>query len=401
MRRRVLGIFGPATVVSVAYIDPGNFGSNISSGSIYGLDLLWVVWVSSIIAMLLQYLSGKLGILTGRSVVDLTLERLNNHGMIGRVLSRLYTISLFAVVIATDMAEFIGITLGLHLLTGIPLLFAALLAVVDILILFALTDRKGKLEMLIGSLVAIIGFSYVIQLSIIAPDPNTILEKSFTPTLNDNRQVMLAASILGATVSPQALMLHGYLTADRWNGVKEKIKRHIKETIVYLSIATLINASLQVAAYGAFYSRGIEVTDIDEAYHTLKPLYGSFAANAFGIALLASGISSSLVSVVTGQRVIESVRGKRIEQWKVRLSVRLVNMIPLLIALLVGVKAIDILVYSQVVLSLMLPFIAVPLVVFASNIGLINTHTKVASVIATVFIVMLNIILLLYDSIVH
>jgi manganese transport protein len=130
-------------------------------------------------------------------------------------------------------------------------------------------------------------------------------------------------------------------------------------------------------------------------------LYGSFAANAFGIALLASGISSSLVSVVAGQRVIESVRGKRIEQWKVRLSVRLVNMIPLLIALLVGVKAIDILVYSQVVLSLMLPFIAVPLVVFASNIGLINTHTKVASVIATVFIVMLNIILILYDSIVH
>jgi manganese transport protein len=401
MRRRVLGIFGPATVVSVAYMDPGNFGSNISSGSIYGLDLLWVVWVSSIIAMLLQYLSGKLGILTGRSVVDLTLERLNNHGMIGRVLSRLYTIPLFAVVIATDMAEFLGITLGLHLLTGIPLLFAALLAVVDILILFALTDRKGKLEMLIGSLVAIIGFSYVIQLSIIAPDPNTILEKSFTPTLNDNRQVMLAASILGATVMPHALMLHGYLTADRWNGVKEKIKRHIKETIVYLSIAALINASLQIAAYGAFYSRGIEVADIDEAYHTLKPLYGSFAANAFGIALLASGISSSLVSVVAGQRVIESVRGKRIEQWKVRLSVRLVNMIPLLIALLVGVKAIDILVYSQVVLSLMLPFIAVPLVVFSSNIGLINTHTKVASVIATVFIVMLNIILILSDSIVH
>ncbi len=401
MRRRALGLFGPATVVSVAYMDPGNFGSNISSGSIYGLDLLWVVWVSSIIAMLLQYLSGKLGILTGRSPVDLTLERLNNHGMIGRVLNRLYTIPLFAVVIATDMAEFLGIALGLHLLTGIPLLLAALLAVVDILILFVLTDGKGKFEMLIGSLVVVIGFSYVIQLSIIAPDPNTILKKSFTPTLDDNKQVMLAASILGATVMPHALMLHGYLTADRWNGVKEKIKRHIKETIIYLSIAALINASLQVAAYGAFYSRGIEITDIDEAYHTLKPLYGIFAANAFGIALLASGISSSLVSVVAGQRVIESIRGKRIEQWKVRLSVRLVNMIPLLIALLVGVKAIDILVYSQVVLSLMLPFIAVPLVVLASNIGLINTHTKVASIIAVIFIVVLNIMLIVFDSIIH
>ncbi len=400
MKRRLLGILGPATVVSVAYIDPGNFGSNIASGSLYGLDLLWVVWVSSMIAMLLQYLSGKLGIITGKSVVDLTLQGFK-HSSIGRVAGRLYAIPLLAVVIATDMAEFLGITLGLHLLTGIPMLLAALLAIVDILILFLITDRKGRFEMLIGSLVALIGLSYVIQLYIIAPDPNAILKSSLTPRLDDNKQVILAASILGATVMPHALMLHGYLTADRWNGIKEKIKRHMKETIIYLSMAAVINASLQIAAYGAFYTNGIEVTDIDEAYHTLKPLYGVFAADVFGIALLASGISSSLVSVVAGQRVIESIRGRRMERWRVRLSVRLVNMVPLLIALLVGVKAIDILVYSQVVLSLALPFIAVPLVVIASRVGIISMYTKVASIIAVIFIVVLNVMLLISDAIMH
>ncbi len=399
MKRRLLGILGPATVVSVAYMDPGNFGSNIASASL-GLDLLWVVWVSSMIAMLLQYLSGKLGILTGKSIVDLTLQRFK-HNSVGMVAGRLYAIPLLAVVIATDMAEFLGITLGLHLLTGIPMLFTALLAVVDILILFILTDRKGGFEMLIGSLVALIGLSYIIQLYIIAPDPNAILESSITPRLNDSRQVILAASILGATVMPHALMLHGYLTADRWNRVKEKVRRHMRETIAYLSIAAVINASLQIASYGAFYTNGIEVTDIDKAYHTLKPLYGVFAADAFGIALLASGISSSLVSVVAGQKVIESIRGKRMEQWRVRLSVRLINMVPLLIALLVGVKAIDMLVYSQVVLSLTLPFIAIPLVVIASRIGIISIPTKVASVIAVIFIVMLNIMLLIFDSIIH
>ncbi|MFN4335988.1 MAG: Nramp family divalent metal transporter [Candidatus Nitrosocaldus sp.] len=393
---RFLRLFGPATVVSVAYVDPGNFGSNIASGSLHGLDLLWVVWMASIVAMLLQYLSGKLGIVTGRSVVDLTLARLNNH----RYAKVVYSIPLLAIVIATDMAEFLGIALGLHLLFAIPLHIAAGVAVLDVLILLVASEKRRRLELTIGLLVTVIGLSYVVQLYLLSPEPMLVLEKSLSIAL-DEEQVLLAASILGATVMPHALILHGYLTAERWNGMKDKLKRHTRETIAYLAIAAMINASLQIAAYSAFYTKGVEVTDMAEAYNTLIPLYGFTAAYAFGIALLASGISSSLVSVVTGQKVMESIRGKSIAQWKTRLIVRMINMVPLLIALSIGIKAIDILVYSQVVLSLMLPFVAVPVVVLASRIGMVMYSTRIAGIVAVALIIAINITLIVSGQITH
>lgn len=391
----MLRLFGPATIVSVAYMDPGNFGSNIASGSLHGLDLLWVVWMASAVAMLLQYLSGKLGIVAGRSLVDLTLSRLSS-----RYARVAYSIPLIAVIIATDMAEFLGIALGLHLLFAIPLHVAAGLAVIDVLILLLASEKRGRLELLIGLLVVIIGLSYVVQLYIIAPEPSVVLEKSVSITLDEGK-VFLAASILGATVMPHALILHGYLTAERWNGMREKVKRHTRETIVYLAVAAMINASLQIAAYGAFYTKDIEVVDMTEAYNTLIPLYGSLAAHAFGIALLASGISSSLVSVVTGQKVFESIRGKGITQWKVRLVVRMINMVPLLIALSIGIKTIDILVYSQVVLSLLLPFVVIPLVVLVSRMGIVTYYTRLAGVIAVILIIIINIMLIASGQMAH
>ncbi|GBC73405.1 Divalent metal cation transporter MntH [archaeon HR04] len=392
---RLLRLFGPATIVSVAYMDPGNFGSNIASGSLHGLDLLWVVWMASAVAMLLQYLSGKLGIVAGRSLVDLTLSRLSS-----RYARVAYSIPLIAVIIATDMAEFMGIALGLHLLFAIPLHIAAGLAVLDVLILLLASEKRGRLELLIGLLVVIIGLSYVVQLYIIAPEPSVVLEKSVSITLDEGK-VFLAASILGATVMPHALILHGYLTAERWNGMREKVKRHTRETIVYLAVAAMINASLQIAAYGAFYTKGIEVVDMTEAYNTLIPLYGSLAAHAFGIAVLASGISSSLVSVVTGQKVVESIRGKGIAQWKVRLVVRMINMVPLFIALSIGMKSIDILVYSQVVLSLLLPFVVIPLVVLVSRMGIVTYYTRLAGVIAVILIIIINIMLIASGQMMH
>ncbi|MEM3916971.1 MAG: Nramp family divalent metal transporter, partial [Candidatus Nitrosocaldus sp.] len=238
---RLLRLFGPATIVSVAYVDPGNFGSNIASGSLHGLDLLWVVWMASIVAMLLQYLSGKLGIVAGRSVVDLTLARLNSH----RYARLAYSIPLLAIVIATDMAEFLGIALGLHLLLGLPLHIAAGIAVIDVMILLIASEKRRRLELMVGLMVAIIGLSYVVQLYMIAPEPMLVLEKSVSITLTGD-QVILTASILGATVMPHALILHGYLTAERWNGMKDKLKRHTRETIVYLAVAAMINASLQI-----------------------------------------------------------------------------------------------------------------------------------------------------------
>lgn len=352
--------------------------------------------MASIVAMLLQYLSGKLGIVAGRSVVDLTLARLNSH----RYARLAYSIPLLAIVIATDMAEFLGIALGLHLLLGLPLHIAAGIAVIDVMILLIASEKRRRLELMVGLMVAIIGLSYVVQLYMIAPEPMLVLEKSVSITLTGD-QVILTASILGATVMPHALILHGYLTAERWNGMKDKLKRHTRETIVYLAVAAMINASLQIAAYGAFYTKGIEVTDMTEAYNTLIPLYGSIAAYAFGIALLASGISSSLVSVVTGQKVMESIRGKSITQWKTRLIVRMINMVPLLIALFIGIKAIDILVYSQVVLSLMLPFVAVPLVVLVSRMGMVMHYTRVAGIVAVVLIIIINLMLIASGQIMH
>lgn len=396
---RLLRLFGPATIVSVAYVDPGNFGSNIASGSLHGLDLLWVVWMASIVAMLLQYLSGKLGIVTGKSVVDLILARLNTNRY-GKAVKAVYSIPLLVIVIATDMAEFLGIALGLHLLFAIPLHVAAGVAVLDVLILLVASEKRRRLELTIGSLVIVIGLSYVVQLYLLSPEPTLVLEKSVSITL-DEGQVLLAASIVGATVMPHALILHGYLTAERWNGMKDKLKRHTRETIVYLALAAIINASLQIAAYGAFYTKGIEVTDMAEAYNTLIPLYGFTAAYAFGIALLASGISSSLVSVVTGQKVMESIKGKGITQWKARLVVRMINMLPLLIALSIGIKAIDILVYSQVVLSLMLPFVAVPLVVLASRMGMVRYYTRIASIVAVALIITINIMLIVSGQMTH
>lgn len=356
---------GPAIIVSVAYIDPGNFGSNIAAGSNFGLRLLWVVWISGLMAILFQYLSGKLG-LRGMTVPDYVFNRVSGMRF-SRLLRALYFASMFIMVLATDMAEFLGIALGFHLLLGIPLAIAVWISVVDVLILMLFANTMSKLEKLIALLVAVVGLSYVYELYIVQVDVGEVLENSLRVNLGSRAEALVATSIIGATVMPHAVLLHSYLTREKWGVPRAErlvqvLRKHLAETVVFLLVASLINASLQIMSYYAFYRNGfVGIESMEVAYQTLAPLYGSLASIVFGVAIMASGISSSMVSVMSGVSLIESYLGKRLAEWKVRLIARLVNMVPLAIAIHLGMGTLDILVYSQAVLSMTLPLVLVPL----------------------------------------
>ncbi len=402
-KRTLALIFGPATVVSVAYMDPGNFGSNISAGTEFGLALLWVVWVSGFIAMLFQYLSGKLGLASRKSILDLVLEYIGKGG-IRSVARTAYFVPIIIMILATDMAEFLGIALGLYLLFGIPLDLAVLIALLDIFVLFIAVDRAKMFETLIGLLVGVIGISFIYELYIVNIDFLEVAKWSVTVSLENERQILLSTAIIGATVMPHAVLLHAYLARDKWpKGSREQmisnLKRHMKETIVYLSIASLVNASIQIMGYYAFNRNGItEAIDMDKAYYILQPLYGETASIVFGIAMLASGISSSMVSVQSGVYSVESFFGVKLKRWMLRAIVRFINMVPLLIAIKIGMRSVDILIYSQVVLSLTLPAVIIPLTIFTARKKIMGEYrnilvTNILAVISAVFILGINLFL--------
>lgn len=394
-------LVGPATVVSVAYIDPGNFGSNIAAGSKHGLDLLWIVWLSGGLAILFQYLSGKIGAATSLSLADHVKEILRRGGRAGRAAFEAYAGGVVLMILATDMAEFLGIALGLHLLLGIPLIYAVWLSVVDVLVLLTLVgERRKALESLIGGLVGVVGFSLLYELFIVGASLPEILRSSVEVRISSGDQILLAASILGATVMPHAVMIHSYLTADIARegraGGRDLLRRHLRETVAYLAVASVVNAALQIMAYYAFYRNGHTDVDIDMAYALLEPLYGAAASTAFGIAMLASGISSSMVSVMAGQRFVETWIGRRLEAWKLRLGVRLANMVPLALALHAGARPVDVLVYSQVVLSMILPAVVIPTTILSSRTDLMGpaangAASKILSAAGSLFITGLNI----------
>ncbi|MEB3861766.1 MAG: Nramp family divalent metal transporter [Desulfurococcales archaeon] len=408
MKPRILRLIalGPAVIVSVAYTDPGNFGSNIAAGSNHGLKLLWVVWISGLMAILFQYISGKVG-LTGTTVPEYVFSRLERLPL-PRLWRTLYFLALFIMVLATDMAEFLGIALGFHLLLGVPLQVAVWISIIDVILLMAYANTMSRLERLIAALVSVIGLSYIYELYIVGIDPGEILEYSFKVNLSTREEALIASSIIGATVMPHAVLLHSYLSRDKWGRpslerLREVLRRHAIETIVFLSIASLINASLQIMSYYAFYKNGYTGLDSMElAYQTLTPLYGSLAAVVFGIAILASGISSSMVSVMAGVSLIESYAGRRFEEWKVRLAARLINMIPLSVAIHLGWSTLDILVYSQAVLSATLPLVLIPLTIMARDRRIMGSLANkpiitVLAVLSTLLIIGINISLPLLD----
>jgi len=362
-----LQFFGPALVVSVAYVDPGNFGTAIAAGAGYEYDLLWVVWLASIMAMFLQYLSGKIGIATGRSMPELVREKLKSRR---KILTYWLSCEVFAV--ATDLAEFLGVALALNLLLGIPLLWAAAIASFDVVFIFLLAGRKfRRIETLIGFLVSIIGFGYIYELLITRPDFMSVVVHSVTPTLTPATGP-LVIGIIGATVMPHALAVHSWLTKNKLTVGDEAEKRrllryHLADNAINLSIAGLVNAAILIMAAAAFSGTGNSVNTVEQAYHTLTPLFGVLASSVFGITLLASGLSSSTTGVLAGQALMEGLLGRNVHLWLRRVVVRVINVVPTFVAIYVGFNALDLLVYSQIVLSLLIPLPLIPIIYLTSK----------------------------------
>jgi manganese transport protein len=362
-----LKFFGPALVVSVAYVDPGNFGTAIAAGAGYNYDLLWVVWLASIMAMLLQYLSGKIGIATGRSMPELVREKLKSRR---KILTYWLSCEVFA--IATDLAEFLGVALALNLLLGIPLLWAAAIASFDVVFIFLIAGRKfRRIETLVGVLVSIIGFGYVYEIFITRPDFMSVAFHSVTPTLTPATGP-LVIGIVGATVMPHALAVHSWLTKNKLTVGDEEEKRrllkyHLADNVINLSIAGLVNAAILIMAAAAFSATGSSVTTVEQAYLTLTPLFGVLASTVFGITLLASGLSSSTTGVLAGQALMEGLLGRTIHPWLRRIVVRVINVIPTFVAIYLGFNALDLLVYSQIILSLLIPLPLIPIIYLTSK----------------------------------
>ena len=393
---RLLPFLGPAFIASVAYVDPGNFATNIQGGAKFGYTLLWVVVASNVMAMLIQATSAKLGIATGTNLAEACRTYFSRPVVVGMwVLMEL-------VAMATDLAEFLGAALGLNLLFGMPLLEAGILtAVVSFLILGL--ERYGfrPLEAVITALVGVVAASYLIETLLDRPDWGNVLYHSVVPQFAGADSVILATGILGATVMPHAIFLHSALTQDRIVVRKpELLKRlfrfEIFDVLIAMTLAGLINAAMLIMAASTFFDKGLtQIGTIEQAHRTLQPLLGAAAGSVFAISLLASGLSSSSVGTMAGQVIMQGFLHRHIPVW-IR---RLVTMVPSLVVIGLRLDPTTVLVISQVVLSLGLPFAVVPLIMFTRRrdvMGVLTNSRLTTAVLMLVagLIILLNIYLL-------
>jgi manganese transport protein len=384
---------GPAFIAAVAYIDPGNFATNIAGGAKYGYLLLWVVLSANLMAMLVQTLSAKLGIATGRNLPETCRDNFSRPVSLG------LWIQAEAIAMATDLAEVLGAALGLHLLFGMPLFPAGLLAGAGAFGILAL-QRYGfrRLEAVIAAMVGVIVVAFAFEVILAKPDPEGIVTHLFVPRFDGSESVLIAAGILGATVMPHVVYLHSALTQNRIVGRDEAEKRRIQrferiDVIIAMTIAGLVNMSMLAIAAAVFFGLGIE--SIEDAYSSFEAELGSGAAVLFGIALLASGFSSSSIGTMSGQVVMQGFIKRQIPLF----LRRAITLAPALIILAIGVDPSRALVISQVVLSFGIPFALVPLVIFTSRRelmgSLVNTQvTNVAAWAIAAVIICLNVFLL-------
>lgn len=359
----LLKIAGPAVMVSVAYVDPGNFATNIQAGARYGYDLLWVALIASLVAMLFQALSAKIGIVTGRNLAELCREHMPKP-----LVWLMWCVSELAAM-ATDLAEFLGAALGLSLLFHMPLL-PAMLVTAFVTYGVLLLQRRGfrPIELVVGALVGVIGLCYLSELLLARVQWSGVVEGLLVYRLPDAQAINIAVGIIGATVMPHALFLHSGLTQSRVlprSDVErfKLLKYSNLEIGIALTIAGLINVAMIVMAADAFHSGHSGVAQIDVAYHTLAPIFGAAAAGLFLTSLIASGISSSVVGTMAGQMIAQGFVGFRIPLW----LRRAITMVPSLIVVGLGVNLTKALIDSQVVLSLALPFPMIALVWFTGR----------------------------------
>ena len=367
--KRILSFIGPAYLVSVGYMDPGNWATDLAGGSQFGYQLIWVLLMSNLIALLLQSLSARLGIVRG---LDLAQASRSTYPKWANI--PLYLLAQTAI-IACDLAEIIGMAIGLQLLFGLPLIWGISLTILDtFLLLFLMNKGMRKMEAFIVSMVFIVGISFLVEMFIVEPSLKDIV-KGFEPSVLSGDALYIAIGIIGATVMPHNLYLHSSLVQTRKfdrdvKGIKEAIKFNFIDTAVALNLAFFVNAAILILAAAAFYKNGLhEVAEIQDAHKLLENIFGGVAPSLFAIALIAAGQSSTVTGTLAGQIIMEGHLNLRIRPWLRRLITRMLAIVPAFCTILYfGDDALSgLLILSQVVLSLQLGFAVIPLIHFTSD----------------------------------
>ena len=393
--KQISKFLGPAFVVSVAYIDPGNFATNISGGSKFNYLLIWVVLWSNLMAIFLQTMSAKLGIATGHNLPEMCAK------VFSRSTNWIFWIIAELGAMVTDLAEFLGGTLGLYLLFHIPMIYAGLITgFLTFLIVY--TEKYGQkvVEVIITLLVAVICVAYTLELLLAKPDWAQIGLHTLVPMLPNGEAVFIAVGMLGATVMPHVIYLHSQLVQSRITGNSDKEKlKHLRmakiDITVAMNIAFIVNAAMVVVSAAVFYKNGIQVDTIEQAQKSFQPLLGTLSSGAFGIALLASGLSSSAVGTMAGQTIMKGFVNLNVP---INLR-RLITMAPAMIIIYLGINTMNALLLSQVVLSFILPFPIIQMLTIANRKDLMGilankSFTKFLGVIIASLIILFNGVLL-------
>jgi len=389
---------GPAVIAAIAYVDPGNYSTNIQAGAGYGYKLLWVVLLANLVAMLFQAISAKLGIVTRENLAELCRRHFPKPIVIA-----MWIISEIAAM-ATDLAEFLGGAIGLALLLHIPLLAGMGITAIVTYALLMLDSRGFRpLELLIGGFLLVIALCFLLEVLIAPVDWEAAGLHIFAPEIPDMQALLISIGIIGATVMPHALYLHSGLTQNRvaTDNDSEKaalIRYSNREVLVALSLAGMVNMAMLIMAASAFHQGHSDVAEIETAYHILTPLLGSAAAALFLVSLLVSGISSSMVGTMAGQMIMQGFVGFRIPIW----LRRVITMIPAFVVVMLGINATEALVVSQVVLSFALPVPMIALLIFTGRRKIMGQFVnglllQLVACVAAAFILALNIILILLE----
>ncbi|TDL88454.1 divalent metal cation transporter [Vibrio vulnificus] len=396
--KKLLPYLGPAFIAAVAYIDPGNYATNITAGSKYGYTLLWVIFASNLMAVLIQSLSAKLGIATGKNLPELCREKFSKKT------SFLLWIQAEAVIMATDLAEFIGAALGIYLLFDLPLITSAIIAAIGSFAILEIQRRGYRtFEALITVMIFVVVIAFGAQVFYAKPDTSAVVLGLFTPKFEGVDSILLSAGMLGATVMPHAIYLHSSLTQRRIVGVNDLERKRIYrfeliDIVIAMLIAGAINAAMVIVSAALFHKNGALVEDLDVAYQQFGAMLGPSVAMFFGIGLLFAGLSSSSVGVMTGDVVMQGFIKRHIPIY----LRRVITTVPPLLIILWGVNPSKALVMSQIVLSFGIAFALVPLIMFTSNkkiMGSLVNHkiTSGAAWLIAVLIIGLN-LFLLYET---
>lgn len=404
--RKLLAFFGPAYLISVGYMDPGNWATDIAGGSQFGYALLWVLLMSNLMALLLQSLSARLGIVTQRDLAQASRETYSPF-----VNYILYFLAEIAIA-ACDLAEVLGMAIGINLLFGIPLIQGVLITVLDtFLLLFLINKGIRKMEAFVIVLVLIIGISFLFEMLLAQPEVGKVIY-GLIPSVPNQAALYIAIGIIGATVMPHNLYLHSSLVQTRKyertnKGIKQALKYNFIDSTIALNLAFFVNAAILILAAATFYKNGLfEVAEIQDAYRFLEPLLGSkYAPILFAVALIAAGQSSTITGTLAGQIVMEGYLNLRIQPWVRRIITRLIAIVPAVVVITIFGEAATgkLLIFSQVILSLQLGFAIIPLIHFVSDKSKmkgfhINRNTEIISWMVALIIVSLN-IKLVFDEI--